>query len=196
MKRWRVEYIRTSGEISAALVEAEDAKAAVARARSKGLQVVRVAPMKDAPAATPDALPEALSPETRGVLDPDDVDRGVGDTPAEHHDEAPPGWTAAAAQAEKRAHRSARSERLGGTLLMLGIVGLVSALLAAGVGAAVTVDAGRGSGTGWFWFAILLGSVSTFLLILGAIYHAAGRLGVDLAEMHEQRARAGEAEER
>ena len=194
MKRWRVEYIRTSGEISAALVEAEDAKAAVARARSKGLQVVRVAPMKDAPAATPDALPEALSPETRGVLDPDDVDRGVGDTPAEHHDEAPPGWTAAAAQAEKRAHRSARSANQGAVMLTLGIVGLVLALFLAA--ASELSDDGRGSGAGGFGFAMLLGSVSTFLLILGAIYNAAGRLGVDLAEMHEQRARAGEAEER
>jgi phosphotransferase system glucose/maltose/N-acetylglucosamine-specific IIC component len=184
MKRWRVEHMRKSGEISAVLVEADDADAAAARATAKGLRVVRVAPLKDAPPAAPDASPEASASRPHGVLDPSDVDRVVRKAIADQQHAVLPDWTAAAARAEKRAHRSARSANQGAVMLTLGIVGLVLAMIVAAAS-----DMGEEG-------AMLVGAVSTFLLILGAIYNAVGRLGVDLAETHEQRAHTGNAEER
>ena len=194
MKRWMLECEGLSDEPTGITVEAADAASARVLGLGRGLTIVRVIAVKDIPPEVPSAMPDRLAREARDRQAR--VDSGAVNYAQYNPEHAE--WMRAAThlaeRAQSTAHRSATSVQHGSRMVTLGIVGLVLALIVAA--ASALGHDGRGSGAGWVVFAMLLGSVSTFLLILGAIYHAAGRLGLDLAEMHEKRARAGEAEQR
>jgi hypothetical protein len=86
-------------------------------------------------------------------------------------------------------HRSERNAAQGAWMITIGVVGIAVAIAAWLLG-----DPQEGR---WLMTAApLLAAAGVFLLLVGAIFLAIGRHGLDLAEMHEQPARAGETEAR
>jgi hypothetical protein len=193
MKRWMLECKGPNDEPTAVAVEAADAASARVLGLEGGLTVVRVLAVRDMPAEAPAALPDRLAREA--VDRQARVDRGALNYAYYNPEHAE--WMKAAThlaeRARRTAYRSATSVQHGSRMVTLGIVGLVLALIVAA--ASALGHDGRGSGAGWVVFAMLLGSICICILILGAIYHAVGRLGLDLAEQAD-RAGGEHAEDR